>query len=198
MVAHPPLGCIIALVLVALAVGPDGAHAHGPCGCLAPASGPPGTAVSTSAAYKVVFNPDRTDLGIGPKSLWQDHRVGVTPTVVFRVAYTYSDLPLRRTVRFRVPAAAPARYLVSIYDGSEAGAHYTWDYFEVTERSSAATGGPVSESSRSPIGPAAGVSRQTAVSIGLVALALGLSFGALAARRRPRLRQRNDRDQPPL
>lgn len=198
MVAHPPRGCVIALVVVALASAPEWAHPHGPCGCLAPASGPVGTAVSTWAAYKVVFNPDRTDLGIGPKSLWQDHRPGVTPTVVFRKAYMYSDLPLRRPVRFRVPAVTPARYLVSIYDGSEGGAHYTWDYFEVTERSSADTAGPVSEPSRSPIGPAAGVSRQTAVSIGLVALLLGLFLGALAARRRPRLMQRNGRDQPPL
>ncbi len=178
--------CVITLVVVALGLGPRGALAHGPCGCLTPASGPPGTTVTTRGAYKVVLNPDRTDLGIGPESLWQDHQPGVTPTMVYRKSYRYSDLPLTRRVRFRVPAVPPGRYLVSIYDGGEGGAHYTWEYFAVTERSSTDATANASEASTPPRGQAADVSRRTAVTIGVVALLLGLLLGALAARGRIR------------
>jgi hypothetical protein len=32
---------------------------------------------------------------------------------------------------FRVPKARPGRYLVIVFDGSEAGQHYTWDFVRV-------------------------------------------------------------------
>ena len=174
---------LVALVLAVYAPGDEAAFAHGPCGCLTPASGPPGTTVTAAAAaYKVVFNPDRTDLPI-TQSLWREHRPGVAPSVVLRKTYSYSDLPLTGPVEFRVPAAPPGRYLVSIYDGSEGGAHYTWEYFRVTGRQAqAAPPGPAdpappatAETTRVPL-PAA-------VLAGVAALLAGLLLGGLAARR---------------
>jgi hypothetical protein len=158
--------------------------AHGPCACLTPASGAPGTTISAgTGAYKVVFNPDRTDLAIGPKSLWQAHRSGVVPAVVFRLPYKYSDLPLRDPVEFRVPVAPPGRYLVSIYDGSEGGSHYTWEYFRVKERR------PPTTARRPTPGladEATGVSSLTVVVVSVTAFLFGLCVGWLARARRRR------------
>jgi hypothetical protein len=178
----------VALVIAARPIGAEPASAHGPCGCLTPASGPAGTTVSAaSAAYKVVFNPDRTDLGIGPKSLWRDHRPDVAPTVVFRTTYAYSDLPLTGPVEFQIPTTPRGRYLVSIYDGSEGGAHYTWDYFRVTERQREAPATRRPAPSPPPTAEASGVSSLTTVIVGVTALLTGLMLGVLAERRRRRL-----------
>jgi hypothetical protein len=193
---HRPVACVVALLFVVFAFGSQDARAHGPCGCLTPASGPPGTTVSTSAAYKVVFNPDRTDLGLGPESLWRHHQPGVTPKAVYRSTYRYSALPLTRPVEFRIPAAPPGRYLVSIYDGGEGGAHYTWEYFRVTERSSTDTAAPASQASPPPVSQAGGVARQTAVIVGVATLLSGLLLGAFAARGRPPTQHDSD-DLPP-
>ena len=125
--------------------------------------------------YKVVFNPDRTDLGIGPRSLWRDHRPGLAPTVVFRTTYRYADLPLRDPVEFRVPDAPPGRYLVSIYDGSEGGAHDTWETFRVTERQTQASPPRTSERAE--------VSVLATVLVGVSALLAGLLLGVPASRR---------------
>lgn len=130
----------------------------------------------------MVFNPDRTDLGIGPKSLWEAHRLGVVPTVVFRSPYKYSDLPLRGPVEFRVPVAPPGRYLVSIYDGSEGGSHYTWEYFRVNERQTPTGSPPGSGLSNE----ATGVSFLTVVAVSLTAFVSGLSVGWLARAKRRR------------
>lgn len=175
---------LVAVAASAFAVSAGPVSAHGPCACLTPASGATGTTVSAATgAYKVVFNPDRTDLGIGPKSLWQAHRSGVVPTVVFRSPYKYSDLPLRDPVEFRVPTAPPGRYLVSIYDGSEGGSHYTWEYFRVKERQTPTT-------ARRPTpglaNEATGVSSLTVVVVSLTAFLSGLSVGWLARARRRR------------
>jgi hypothetical protein len=40
--------------------------------------------------------------------------------------------PARRNVEFTVPDVPPGTYPVVIYDGSESGGHYTWDFFRVT------------------------------------------------------------------
>ena len=170
----------MAVAASAFAVSAGPVSAHGPCACLTPASGASGTTVAAATgAYKVVFNPDRTDLGIGPKSLWEAHRPGVVATVVLRSPYTYSDLPLRGPVEFRVPVAPPGRYLVSIYDGSEGGSHYTWEYFRVTERQTPTT-------ARRPGSEATGVSSLTVVAISLAAFASGLFVGWLARAKRRR------------
>ena len=131
----------------------------------------------------MVFNPDRTDLGIGPKSLWEAHRPGVVPTVVFRSPYKYSDLPLRGPVEFRVPVAPPGRYLVSIYDGSEGGSHYTWEYFRVKERQTPTT---ARRPGRGLSNEATGVSLLTVVAVSLAAFVSGLSVGWLARSRQRR------------
>lgn len=126
------------LTAAALLLAPAAAGAHGPCGCLAPASGPPGTAVAAGyPVYKVVFNPDRADLGIGPAALWGRHRPGA-PATVLRREWRYG----RRYAegRFTVPPAAPGRYLVALYDGGEGGAHYSWETFTVTAAPGAALG----------------------------------------------------------
>ena len=38
----------------------------------------------------------------------------------------------RERVEFVVPDAEPGTYPVAIYDGAEAGGHFTWDVFTVT------------------------------------------------------------------
>jgi hypothetical protein len=160
------------------------ASGHGPCGCLTPASGPAGTTVSASSpAYKVVFNPDRTDLAIGPRLLWRDHRPAFAPTVVFRTTYRYSDLPPTGPVDFQVPAAPPGRYLVSIYDGSEGGSHYTWEYFRVTERRVGPPATRASATSPPATAEAPGPSLLASVIVGVAALLVGLVLGAGGARR---------------
>jgi hypothetical protein len=40
---------------------------------------------------------------------------------------------------FQVPATAPGRYLVLMYDGTEGGVHYSWDYITVRPGSSSAS-----------------------------------------------------------
>jgi hypothetical protein len=172
-------GCSIALAP---------AWGHGPCDCLTPASGPAGTAVSAAAgAYKVVFNPDRTDLAIGPKALWRDHRPDVAPIVVFRTTYRYSDLPLGAPVDFRVPKVSPGRYLVSIYDGSEGGAHYTWEYFRVTEGRADAPATRAPASSPASTAEGAGISSLATVLVGVSCLLVGLFLGLFVLRRWRRL-----------
>ncbi len=39
-------------------------------------------------------------------------------------------------MQFQVPDVPPGRYEVKIYDGSEEGQHYTWDFIRVTAKSS--------------------------------------------------------------
>ncbi len=179
--------CVVGTIAISAgAVRVETASGHGPCGCLNPTYGPAGTTVlAASPAYKVVFNPDRTDLAIGPESLWRDHRPGVAPTVIFRVTYRYSDLPLTGPVEFQVPTAAPGRYVVSIYDGSEGGAHYTWEYFRVTERSAEAQATRAPGASPPPAAEGTEVSLPATVLIGLSALLVGLFTASLVARRRP-------------
>jgi hypothetical protein len=49
----------------------------------------------------------------------------------------------RRGIRFTVPDVPPGSYPVVIYDGSEAGFHYTWDPFRVTAGDGGANWPPV-------------------------------------------------------
>ena len=140
--------------------------------------------MSTWAAYKVVFNPDRTDLAIGPTSLWRAQRPGIAPTVVFRTTYRYSDLPLTDPVEFQIPTAPPGRYLVSVYDGSEGGAQYTWEYSRVTERRAEALATPAPAQSLTPPAEATGVSSLATVLVGVSALSVGLLLGGLIMGRR--------------
>jgi hypothetical protein len=139
-----------ACALVVAALAPSTAFGHGPCRCLTPAAGPPGTRVHAAyPVYKVIFNPDRTDLTIGPQALWSLHHGG-PPITVYRTTWRYSRRPLNEGGSFAVPRVASGRYLVALYDGEEGGDHYSWETFTVRgERSSvqAATKPPPSGSS---------------------------------------------------
>lgn len=161
----------------------DAAAAHGPCRCLKPSSGPPGTVVPFEGpAFKIVFNPDRPELPIGPRELWRAHDRAVAPIVVFRRSYRYSSRPQRAGASWKVPDVPPGRYLVTIYDGSEGGAHYTWDFFAVR-----------SEDSRGADRTAAddddeGVDTTVVAAVAGLALGFGTAIGRLVAHRRRRRR----------
>jgi hypothetical protein len=73
---------------------------------------------------RVVWNPSKLDLPLGPPALWSRHRDGPTREL-FR-----SDEPTR-DVAVRIPDARPGVYLVATFDGSEGGSHYTWDFVRV-------------------------------------------------------------------
>ena len=91
------LGLVLALPAVA----------HGPCNCVTPPSGPPGTRVTIAyPIYKVIFNPDRSDLAIGPQTLWMLHRKG-TPQVLYREPWRYSRTPFNDGGVVTIPRVAP-------------------------------------------------------------------------------------------
>jgi hypothetical protein len=154
-----------------LALAPAAA-AHGPCRCLTPSSGPPGTRVSAEyPLYKVVFNPDRADLGIGPEGLWDRHRPGV-PVTVLRRTWHYAALQYGNGT-FTIPRRArPGRYLIALYDGGEGGSHYSWASFRVTggEAVAAARSAPAHVGER-------GISPAGVVGVAGVALAAGFGLG---------------------
>jgi hypothetical protein len=101
------------------------AVAHGPCGCIRPATATPGERLaSTYPTIKIVWNPVPADLLIGPDYLGRDHVDG-QPRVVLQ------EQPQPASASFQVPATAPGLYLVLLYDGTEGGAHYSWDYITV-------------------------------------------------------------------
>ena len=125
------LRCAGVIAVVVLALTSELASAHGPCGCLTPREAAPGTKVHAAyPVYKIVFNPDRADLGIGPERLWRQHHGG-PPVTVLRRTWRYSERPLNDGGTFVVPRVAPGRYLVALYDGGEGGAHYSWETLTV-------------------------------------------------------------------
>lgn len=121
-------------LLIALAWAAP-ASAHGPCGCTEPVVAERGREVVTSAGYLVVWNPGREWFvgGAGPPSLAGAHRADAPSRVVLlRERPLYPRLP--RRARFRVPRdTLPGLYLVLVFDGSEGGAHATWDYVHVPD-----------------------------------------------------------------
>ena len=116
---------IVAAVALSL---PSVALAHGPCGppdCLSPTSGPPGTEVTIrdTPAYWVMWN---------FRGLPQDGALGPNYRQGFRTFDLVKLRRARRDVRFRIPKVPPGPYPVTIFDGSEAGHHYTWALLNVT------------------------------------------------------------------
>jgi hypothetical protein len=122
-----------ALVLLLAAADPPAAAGHGPCGCLDPVltevrakvriTGGPGLGQAAGRgwpAYKVIFNPRPTDLGIAPAYLTSAYRPDA-PTVTV-LSRSRKD-PTRRG-SFRVPSTPDGLYMVLIFDGEEA-AHTT-------------------------------------------------------------------------
>lgn len=65
-----------------------------------------------------------TICSLDPDYLARDHVTG-QPRVVLQ------DQPQPAAATFRVPLTAPGRYLVLVYDGTEDGMHYSWDYIRV-------------------------------------------------------------------
>ena len=121
--------CLLAAAGLATSTAP--ARAHGPCQCLFPvlvAPAEPGkrpVRLSASVpAYRVIFNPRPRQLGIAPASLASAYRPGAPTVTVLDRARRIS----RRRWSFRSPDVPPGVYLVLIFDGSEGGAHSTWDY----------------------------------------------------------------------
>jgi hypothetical protein len=143
------------VVIIAAAIviaGPKTAVAlgHGPCRCLDPRVAEAGSPVRVGfevgvgetrgrgyPAYRVVFNPRPDDLGMAPRFLASAYRADVpTGTVLSRPR----NRPTRRG-RFLIPAATPpGLYAVLIFDGTEGGAHNTWEYQHVVEPGEAPTG----------------------------------------------------------
>jgi hypothetical protein len=170
---------VVVAALAVAAVAPGPALAHGPCRCLAPREGLPGTKVHARyPLYKVIFNPDRTDLAIGPKSLWSLHHGGA-PITVYRTTWRYSERPLNRGRSFVIPRAAPGRYLIALYDGGEGGQHYSWETFTVRKARPGTTTAPVKRTSSS-----GGVATGIFVAGILAALLTGLAGGILLRRKR--------------
>jgi hypothetical protein len=164
------------LAVLAQGVVVPAGHAHGPCACLKPSSGPPRTKVQAAyPSYKVIFNPDRADLTIGPRPLWARHH-GPPPVVVHRRTWRYTGRPLNTAATFRVPRVPAGRYLVALYDGGEGGQHYSWETFTVTN-----SRGPRSTLNAHSSSSSAGLS----IAAGLAAAAAALLVGyAVGARRR--------------
>lgn len=173
--------CAFAVVLVLGGIVAEPASAHGPCGCLKPREGAPGTKVRADyPLYKVIFNPDRTDLAIGPETLWKRHHGG-PPITIFRQTWRYSVRPLNRGATFVIPRVAPGRYLIVLYDGGEGGSHYSWQTFEVL---------PAGRNAAKPAAelraPSTGVAIPLFIGALLVALFGGMATGAiLRGARRP-------------
>jgi len=111
------------------------AAAHGPCPtCIEPNAAAVGERVDVDyQTYLAVWNPRRAVLTRGPKPycygcqlhLWRFHVNGAPSPVVFL------HRPRVGTFSFEVPQVRPGRYLVALFDGSEGGTHYTWDFVTV-------------------------------------------------------------------
>lgn len=113
------------------------AAAHGPCPtCVEPAQVSVGDPIDLDyKTYKALLNPNRRQLTPGPKpycygcqlKLWRQRVAGVPPVElgVWR--------PRRAELRLPAPDVPPGRYLIALFDGSESGTHYTWDFLRVTE-----------------------------------------------------------------
>jgi hypothetical protein len=129
---------ICALLLPVLLVSADVAGAHGPCPqCIEPAAVAAGDVIKVDyPTVRAVLNPTRAELTRGPRpncygcqlGLWRDRVGGVG-------SMELGSWPKRRqTFELRVPDGVPSgRYLVALFDGSESGDHYTWDFIRVTE-----------------------------------------------------------------
>lgn len=169
---------VVWLAVLALAVVVPAGNAHGPCACLKPSSGPAGTEVRAGyPSYKVIFNPDRTDLTIGPAPLWKRHH-GPPPVVVYRDTWKYSRDPLNTATTFRVPRVPVGAYLVALYDG-EGGQHYSWETFTVTSPAA-----PGSRSSSRRSSSSSGSSTAVGVAAAAAALLTGYAFGVRRRRAR--------------
>lgn len=123
-----------AAVFLAGLLIPATAAAHGPCPrCIEPSSARVDSKLRVDyPTFRAVWNPPRRVLTKGPKPncygcnlrLWRHHVKG-SPSVVL-----YDGIRQPGFVA-RAPDVRPGRYLVALFDGSEGGTHYTWDFVQV-------------------------------------------------------------------
>lgn len=175
----------LAAVLQVFALNASDALAHGPCGCLFPTLTKSGARVSITQtpAYRVLFNPKPDQLGIAPKDLATAYRPR-SPTVT--LLSRPRKKPIRRT-SFRIPSVPPGVYMVLIFDGSEGGAHNTWDYLHVLGPAPAADQRPPATAPSSSAPASSDGTAWLAWLAGGIALGIG---GALLYNRRALKRRR--------
>jgi len=137
----------VLMAMVVLGLSGATAGAHGPCRCL-PRTVHPGDTVVVGNVFRAVWNPTRADIYYGQPALVAAHVEGTPRLVVL----SRDRKDARKRARFLVPDVPADRYLVLLYDGSEGGAHYTWDSMTVRQRPvkspSAATAANRRESTR--------------------------------------------------
>lgn len=134
----------VVIAVAALAGGTGTAQAHGPCECL-PREVRPGQVMVVGSVARAVWNPTRRDILYREPALIAAHVNGAPRKVLL----DRDRRQARRPARLVVPDAPAGRYLVLLFDGTEGGAHYTWDTVTVrgrpptTARTSADEGGGV-------------------------------------------------------
>jgi hypothetical protein len=166
------------------------AAAHGPCGCVKPAVATPGQQlVSSIPTIRIVWNPVRDDLLIGPDYLARNHVTG-QPRVVLQ------DQLQPASATFRVPATAPGRYLVLLFDGTEDGMHYSWDYITVRSAPRSAPSAPPTAAATAPARRAGGLDGRVLVGVAALMLLVGAGVFVSARRRRTDGGRRAGRDGP--
>ena len=132
MRANLRIGLFLAFLAV-LIQGPSAA-AQGPCrDCIEPATArADGKLQVDYPTVRAIWNPPRRVLTLGRKpdcygcrlGLWRFHVEGSPSYVVF-------NGPRQPGFGFRAPDVEPGRYLVALFDGSQGGTHYTWDFVKV-------------------------------------------------------------------
>jgi len=125
-------------VLIAVLIGTGEASGHGPCGGTGPAfegenaleveTAPGERLVVMEPSIELVWNPDANDLRIDPPPEIAHDYVAGAPTLTLARA----EKPKVQVIT--VPDVPAGRYLMVAYDGSEGGAHYTWDHVRVDGR----------------------------------------------------------------
>ncbi len=167
---------VVVVALVALCLEGTAASAHGPCGCL-PRTAYPGDAVVINNVFRAVWNPTRADIYYGQPALIAAHVDGAPRIVLLN----RDRKDARERARFLVPEVPTGRYLVLLYDGSEGGAHYTWDSMTVRRRPAKAAPSAATTSSDTTGGR--GGFTAVAVAAGVVLLVATSSLFTLRRRR---------------
>ena len=164
------------------------AAAHGPCGCVKPAVATPGQQlVSSIRTIKIVWNPVRDDLLIGPDYLARNHVNGQQRVVL-------QDQPQPASATFRVPATAPGRYLVLLFDGTEDGMHYSWDYITVRSAPRSAPSAPPTAAVTAPARQVDGLDGRVLVGVAGLLLLAGAGVFVSVRKRRTASGRRAGRD----
>jgi hypothetical protein len=122
---------LVFAVAAGLGLLPATAAAEGPCPhCIEPSTARADSKMRVDyPTLRAIWNPPRRLLTQGPKpgcygcslGLWHFHKKNSPSVVVF-------NGPREPGFVFRAPDVKPGRYLVALFDGSQGGTHYTWDF----------------------------------------------------------------------